>query len=117
MDGKDVVLVDDVLFTGRTIRAALDALMDIGRPARVELAVLVDRGHRELPIRADYVGKNVPSAAQENVRLFLEDKIGFLDIGRLVEAVVDSDSFGGDYSLADVYECDRMARAFVRAHL
>ena len=72
MDGKDVVLVDDVLFTGRTIRAALDALMDIGRPARVELAVLVDRGHRELPIRADYVGKNVPSAAQENVRLFLE---------------------------------------------
>ena len=56
MDGKDVVLVDDVLFTGRTIRAALDALMDIGRPARVELAVLVDRGHRELPIRADYVG-------------------------------------------------------------
>ena len=64
MDGKDVVLVDDVLFTGRTIRAALDALMDIGRPARVQLAVLVDRGHRELPIRADYVGKNVPSAAR-----------------------------------------------------
>lgn len=76
MDGKDVVLVDDVLFTGRTIRAALDALMDIGRPARVELAVLVDRGHRELPIRADYVGKNVPSAAQENVRLFLEEVDG-----------------------------------------
>ena len=76
MDGKDVVLVDDVLFTGRTIRAALDALMDIGRPARVELAVLVDRAHRELPIRADYVGKNVPSAAQENVRLFLEEVDG-----------------------------------------
>ena len=76
MDGKDVVLVDDVLFTGRTIRAALDALMDIGRPARVELAVLVDRGHRELPIRADYVGKTVPSAAQENVRLFLEEVDG-----------------------------------------
>ena len=76
MDGKDVVLVDDVLFTGRTIRAALDARMDIGRPARVELAVLVDRGHRELPIRADYVGKNVPSAAQENVRLFLEEVDG-----------------------------------------
>ena len=76
MDGKDVVLVDDVLFTGRTIRAALDALMDIGRPARVELAVLVDRGHRELPIRADYVGKNVPSNAQENVRLFLEEVDG-----------------------------------------
>ena len=65
MDGKDVVLVDDVLFTGRTIRAALDALMDIGRPARVELAVLVDRGHRELPIRADFVGKNVPTAKSE----------------------------------------------------
>lgn len=69
MDGKDVVLVDDVLFTGRTIRAALDALMDIGRPARVELAVLVDRGHRELPIRADYVGKNVPSSHEEDVRV------------------------------------------------
>ena len=76
MDGKDVVLVDDVLFTGRTIRAALDALMDIGRPARVELAVLVDRGHRELPIRADYVGKNVPSSSNESVRLFLEEVDG-----------------------------------------
>ena len=76
MDGKDVVLVDDVLFTGRTIRAALDALTDIGRPARVELAVLVDRGHRELPIRADFVGKNVPSASDENVRLFLEEVDG-----------------------------------------
>ena len=83
MDGKDVVLVDDVLFTGRTIRAALDALMDIGRPARVELAVLVDRGHRELPIRADYVGKNVPSAAQENVRLFLEEVDGKSEVGIL----------------------------------
>ena len=76
VDGKRIVLVDDVLYTGRTIRAALDALMDIGRPARVELAVLDDRGHRELPIRADYVGKNVPSAAQENVRLFLEEVDG-----------------------------------------
>ena len=76
MDGKDVVLVDDVLFTGRTIRAALDALMDIGRPAAVELAVLVDRGHRELPIRADFVGKNVPSSSSENVRLFLEEVDG-----------------------------------------
>lgn len=73
LDGKDVVLVDDVLYTGRTIRAALDALMDIGRPSCVQLAVLVDRGHRELPIRADYVGKNVPSASDENVRLFLEE--------------------------------------------
>ncbi len=76
IDGKDIILVDDVLYTGRTIRAALDALMDIGRPATVQLAVLVDRGHRELPIRPDYVGKNVPSAANENVRLFLEEVDG-----------------------------------------
>lgn len=76
IDGLNIVLVDDVLYTGRTIRAALDALMDIGRPATVQLAVLVDRGHRELPIRADYVGKNVPSAADENVRLFLEEVDG-----------------------------------------
>ncbi len=76
LDGKTVVLVDDVLYTGRTIRAALDALMDIGRPAAVQLAVLVDRGHRELPIRADYVGKNVPSSSDENVRLFLEEVDG-----------------------------------------
>ena len=76
IDGRDVVLVDDVLYTGRTIRAALDALMDIGRPETVQLAVLIDRGHRQLPIRADYVGKNVPSAADENVRLFLEETDG-----------------------------------------
>ena len=65
-----------MLFTGRTIRAALDALMDFGRPAAVQLAVLVDRGHRELPIRADYVGKNVPSSRSENVRLYLEETDG-----------------------------------------
>lgn len=76
IDGKTIVLVDDVLFTGRTVRAALDALMDIGRPACVQLAVLVDRGHRQLPIRADFVGKNVPSAANESVRLFLEEVDG-----------------------------------------
>ena len=76
IDGRDVVLVDDVLYTGRTIRAALDALMDIGRPETVQLAVLIDRGHRQLPIRADYVGKNVPSAKDENVRLFLEETDG-----------------------------------------
>lgn len=73
IDNKTIVLVDDVLFTGRTIRAALDALMDLGRPARIQLAILVDRGHRELPIRADFVGKNVPSAANESVRLHLKD--------------------------------------------
>ena len=76
IDGVDVILVDDVLYTGRTIRAALDALMDIGRPETVQLAVLIDRGHRQLPIRADYVGKNVPSAANENVRLFLKETDG-----------------------------------------
>jgi pyrimidine operon attenuation protein/uracil phosphoribosyltransferase len=67
LDRKTVVLVDDVLYTGRTIRAALDALADLGRPAAVQLAVLVDRGHRQLPIRADYVGKNLPTAAEERV--------------------------------------------------
>ena len=76
LDSKTIVLVDDVLFTGRTIRAALDALMDFGRPAAVQLAVLVDRGHRELPIRADYVGKNIPSSKDENVRLYLEETDG-----------------------------------------
>ncbi|MEF2846628.1 MAG: bifunctional pyr operon transcriptional regulator/uracil phosphoribosyltransferase PyrR [Eggerthellaceae bacterium] len=76
IDGKTIVLVDDVLYTGRTIRAALDALMDLGRPARIQLACLIDRGHRELPIRADFVGKNVPSAANENVRLFIKEVDG-----------------------------------------
>ena len=71
VNGRTIVLVDDVLFTGRTIRAALDAIMDYGRPAEIKLAVLVDRGHRELPIRADFVGKNVPSKRVQQVRLFL----------------------------------------------
>lgn len=65
--GKVCILVDDVLFTGRTIRASMDALMDLGRPKKIQLAVLVDRGHRELPIRADYVGKNIPTAHDENI--------------------------------------------------
>jgi pyrimidine operon attenuation protein/uracil phosphoribosyltransferase len=73
IDGRVVVLVDDVLFSGRTIRAALDALADLGRPAAVRLAVLVDRGHRELPIRADHVGKNLPSARTERVSVRLEE--------------------------------------------
>jgi pyrimidine operon attenuation protein/uracil phosphoribosyltransferase len=68
-----VVLVDDVLFSGRTIRAALDALNDIGRPAMVQVAVLIDRGHRELPIRADYVGKNIPTSRNESVQVLLAD--------------------------------------------
>ena len=76
IDGKDVILVDDVLYTGRTIRAALDALMDIGRPDSIQLAVLVDRGHRQLPIRADYIGRNIPSSSEESVRLFLDEADG-----------------------------------------
>jgi len=74
--GICVVLVDDVLFTGRTIRAAMDALMDYGRPSCIRLAVLVDRGHRELPVRADYVGKNVPTSSRERVRVLLKETDG-----------------------------------------
>jgi len=70
---KKVVLVDDVLFTGRTVRAALDALIDFGRPAQIQLAVLIDRGHRELPIRADYVGKNIPTSIDQNVKVMLTE--------------------------------------------
>ncbi len=71
--GKTIVLVDDVLYTGRTIRAALDALIDMGRPKVIQLAVLIDRGHRELPIRADFVGKNVPTSSREEIRVMLEE--------------------------------------------
>jgi pyrimidine operon attenuation protein/uracil phosphoribosyltransferase len=71
IDGKRILLVDDVLYTGRTIRAALDALIDFGRPQSIQLVVLVDRGHRELPIKADYVGKNLPTAASESVQVHL----------------------------------------------
>ena len=74
--GKRVVLVDDVLYTGRSIRAALDALIDFGRPASIQLAVLVDRGHRELPIRADFVGKNIPTSLGEEVQVLLEETDG-----------------------------------------
>jgi len=70
---KNIVLVDDVLYTGRTIRAALDALMDLGRPKSIQLAVLIDRGHRELPVRADYVGKNVPTSQKETIEVRLQE--------------------------------------------
>jgi pyrimidine operon attenuation protein / uracil phosphoribosyltransferase len=76
LNGSTVVLVDDVLFTGRTIRAAMDALMDFGRPRRIQLAVLVDRGHRELPIRADFVGKNVPTRRADDVRVLVSELDG-----------------------------------------
>ncbi len=76
IEGRTVVLVDDVLFSGRTIRAALDALGDLGRPARVQLAVLIDRGHRELPIRADFVGKNIPTSLTQSVKVNLSELDG-----------------------------------------
>lgn len=83
IEGKDVILIDDVLYSGRTIRAALDALGELGRPKSVQLAVLVDRGHRQLPIRADFVGKNLPTASSENVKVKLEE----IDGSDLVEII------------------------------
>ena len=80
IDGKCVVLVDDVLFTGRSARAAMDALIDLGRPEVIQLAVLVDRGHRELPIRADYVGKNIPSSRDEEVQVKLTETDGMDEV-------------------------------------
>jgi pyrimidine operon attenuation protein/uracil phosphoribosyltransferase len=76
INGKSVVLVDDVLYTGRSIRAAMDALIDLGRPRSIQLAVLIDRGHREMPIRADYVGKNIPSARHEDIQVRLTETDG-----------------------------------------
>ena len=78
--GKSVVLIDDVLYTGRTIRAAMDALIDLGRPLSIQLAVLVDRGHREMPIRADYVGKNIPSARHEDIQVRLMETDGIDEV-------------------------------------
>lgn len=99
IDGKHIVLVDDVLFTGRTILSALEALMDMGRPSAVQLAVLIDRGHRELPIRADFVGKNVPSSRNESVRLFLAEVDGKTEV-EILEAAegshIGSAPLGGD---------------------
>jgi pyrimidine operon attenuation protein/uracil phosphoribosyltransferase len=87
---RKVILVDDVLYTGRTVRAALDALMDFGRPRAVQLLVLVDRGHRELPIRADYVGKNVPTARSESIEVKLEetDEVDLVLLRKSVESYV-----------------------------
>ena len=74
--GKTVIVVDDVLFTGRTVRAGMDAIIDLGRPSKIQLAVLIDRGHRELPIRADYVGKNMPTSLEELVKVNFNDNAG-----------------------------------------
>ena len=90
LEGRTVVLIDDVLYTGRTARAAIEALFDYGRPGRVQLAVLVDRGHRELPIRPDYVGKNLPTSREERVYVRVEESDGFdeVAIGRHLESTV-----------------------------
>jgi pyrimidine operon attenuation protein/uracil phosphoribosyltransferase len=89
VDGRTVVIVDDVLYTGRTVRAAIEALFDYGRPAKVQLAVLADRGHRELPIRPDYVGKNLPTARSERVNVSVEelDDVDEVTITELSEVV------------------------------
>ena len=85
VDGRELILVDDVFFSGRTIRAALDAIGEIGRPHTVQLAVLVDRGHRELPIRADFVGKNLPTSISQSVRLHLTELDGVDEV--LIEEI------------------------------
>jgi pyrimidine operon attenuation protein/uracil phosphoribosyltransferase len=90
LEGTSVVLVDDVLYTGRTIRAAIDALLEFGRPARVQLAVLVDRGHRELPIRPDYVGKNLPTARDERIQVEL------LEVDEVDRVLLLREPEGGD---------------------
>ena len=93
INGKNIILVDDVLYTGRTVRSALDALMDYGRPARIQLAVLVDRGHRELPIRPDYVGKNIPTSSTQQVR-FYADRIDGRTVVELTEATKPGEHIG-----------------------
>jgi pyrimidine operon attenuation protein / uracil phosphoribosyltransferase len=92
IDGKTVVLIDDVLYTGRSARAAMDALIDLGRPRSIQLVVLVDRGHRELPIRADYIGKNIPSARHEEIQVHLTESDG-------VDEVAIVDDSGEDIAL------------------
>ena len=89
LTGESVILVDDVLYTGRTIRAAMDAVLDLGRPSRVELALMCDRGHRELPLRPDYIGKNLPTAAGEKVRVRLADVDG--EAGVWIDPADDAD--------------------------
>jgi len=89
IDNKRVVLIDDVLYTGRTVRAAIDVLIDFGRPQKIELAVLVDRGHRELPIRADYVGKNVPTSSEERVEVKVREIDGRDEVLLLKKSEVD----------------------------
>ena len=88
ISGMNIVLVDDVLYTGRTMRAALDALMDLGRPRAIQLAVLIDRGHRELPIKADFIGKNVPTSRQEVISVLVKE-IDSKDEG-VIQEIIDT---------------------------
>lgn len=90
LDGRPLVLIDDVLYTGRSCRAAMDAIASFGRPSRIQLAALVDRGHRELPIRADFVGKNIPTSADDRVRVRLEESDGVSDSVTLIRATTSS---------------------------
>jgi len=90
INGKDIVLVDDVLYTGRSTRAAMDAIIALGRPKSIQLAVLIDRGHRELPIRADYVGKNIPSASHEEIQVRLVETDGIDEVAIISTAKVSS---------------------------
>ena len=92
IQGKRVVLVDDVLYTGRTIRAAMDALVDFGRPRQIQLAILLDRGHRELPIRADYVGQNLPTAISERVKVRLVETDDTDEVALIFEDIYSGDS-------------------------
>ena len=91
LDGKEIVLIDDVLFTGRTIRSAIDALIDFGRPSTIQLGVLIDRGHRELPIRPDYVGKNIPTSKASRVQVLLNEEDG-IDEVRITDPSASSNS-------------------------
>jgi pyrimidine operon attenuation protein/uracil phosphoribosyltransferase len=99
VDGKSIVLVDDVLYTGRSIRAAMDAITDLGRPQSIQLVVFVDRGHREMPIRADYVGKNMPSARNEDIKVHLEETDGVDEVAIVELAGAPASRRGGDDSL------------------
>jgi len=102
VDGKSVILVDDVLYTGRSIRAAMDALIDLGRPRSIQLAVLVDRGHREMPIRADYVGKNMPSSRDEEIQVQLVEVDGIDEVA--IISTVNNRPVGGDPRKVDCSE-------------
>jgi pyrimidine operon attenuation protein/uracil phosphoribosyltransferase len=99
IDGKSIVLVDDVLYTGRSTRAAMDALIDLGRPQSIQLAVLVDRGHRELPIRADYVGKNIPSSRGEEIQVRLVETDGIDEV--TIISVANNKSLRGELRKVD----------------